>query len=180
MKTKQKQQGFTLIELLVVISVIAMLASVILVALNNTRIKARDAKRKTDIAQLQKGLELYYAANGSYPASGGSTQINAQWSSSNDASWTTLQTLLQPYVASLPVDPRQTLGNVLLNATGNSPVYAYAYYGGPLNCASGQEYALVYQLERPDITSPGHTSCGANTYQWGTANITIGGRASNN
>lgn len=68
MKTKSKsKQGFTLIELLVVIAIIALLASVVMVALNNARSKARDAKRVADINQLIKAFELYYNANFTYP-----------------------------------------------------------------------------------------------------------------
>lgn len=64
---KQKTPGFTLIELLVVISVIGLLASVILIALNGVRAKARDAKRKADLRQISTALEFYYDKNGSYP-----------------------------------------------------------------------------------------------------------------
>jgi general secretion pathway protein G len=65
---KQKDKGFTLIEILVVISIIGFLASVILVGLNNARIKARDAKRIGDMSQMQKGLEIYYNTYRGYPA----------------------------------------------------------------------------------------------------------------
>src|SRR3989344_4520400 len=62
-----KRKGFTLIELLVVIGIIALLSTLAVVALNNARLKARDAKRVADIKQTQTALELYYQENTSYP-----------------------------------------------------------------------------------------------------------------
>jgi prepilin-type N-terminal cleavage/methylation domain-containing protein len=63
----KKHAGFTLIELLVVIAIIGILSSVVLASLNSARTKARDAKRISDIKQLQLALELYYDVNGEYP-----------------------------------------------------------------------------------------------------------------
>lgn len=66
--TTVKKQGFTLIELLVVIAIIAILSAIGLVALNGAREKARDAQRRSDIAQIRTALTLYYDDNGStYP-----------------------------------------------------------------------------------------------------------------
>lgn len=72
-----KTHGFTLIELLVVISIIGLLASIILVGLNNSRKKARDAKRVGDLNQLAKALELYYNDNRSYPTITSSGQLSS-------------------------------------------------------------------------------------------------------
>lgn len=64
----RKGRGFTLIELLVVIAIIGILAAVVLAALNSARIKGRDARRLSDIKQLQNALVLYYSDNTSqYP-----------------------------------------------------------------------------------------------------------------
>jgi general secretion pathway protein G len=65
----QSQKGFTLIELMVVISVIALLASMALIALQSARQKSRDAKRLGDMAQMNTGLALYFASNKGYPSS---------------------------------------------------------------------------------------------------------------
>lgn len=64
---KKKNKGFTLIELLVVIAIIGILSSVVLASLNTARRKSRDAKRISDLKQLQLALEFYFDANGSYP-----------------------------------------------------------------------------------------------------------------
>jgi type II secretion system protein G len=63
----KNKSGFTLIELLVVIAIIGLLASVVLLALNGARAKARDAKRIADVRQLASAMELYFNDQNSYP-----------------------------------------------------------------------------------------------------------------
>ncbi|MCX6730036.1 MAG: type II secretion system protein [Candidatus Portnoybacteria bacterium] len=65
------KRGFTLIELLVVISIIGILATIVLVSLGSARIKARSARRITDLNQIRIALEMYYSENGLYPVVGG-------------------------------------------------------------------------------------------------------------
>lgn len=62
MKKKSGIRGFTLIELLVVIAIIGVLASIVLASLNSARRKSRDARRITDLKQIQLALELYFDA----------------------------------------------------------------------------------------------------------------------
>jgi len=56
----KKHRGFTLIELLVVIAIIGMLASIVLVSLGGARQKARDAKRQSDLRQINLAMEMAY------------------------------------------------------------------------------------------------------------------------
>lgn len=65
-KSSFNKNGFTLIELLVVIAIIGLLASIVLVSVNNVRKKARDAKTINDLKQFQTALELCYDKQGSY------------------------------------------------------------------------------------------------------------------
>lgn len=64
-------KGFTLIELLVVIAIIGILASIVMMSLNDSRIRGRDGARKTQIQEILKSLELYYTDNKMYPTYGG-------------------------------------------------------------------------------------------------------------
>jgi len=66
-----KQRGFTLIEVLIVVSIIGLLTSATLIGLGSFRGAGRDARRLSDLRQIQNGLELYYAKYGNYPASAG-------------------------------------------------------------------------------------------------------------
>jgi len=60
------KKGFTLIELLVVIAIIGVLASIVMVSLNNSRANAKDARRKMELRQVQTALELYYSNCNTY------------------------------------------------------------------------------------------------------------------
>ncbi|MCR4284139.1 MAG: type II secretion system GspH family protein [Parcubacteria group bacterium] len=80
----KQERGFTLIELLVIIAIIGILSSVVLASLNTARTKARDAKRISEVRQIQTALALYYDTYGQYPASAecGATTPNIDWSNS--------------------------------------------------------------------------------------------------
>ncbi|MBU1126966.1 prepilin-type N-terminal cleavage/methylation domain-containing protein [Patescibacteria group bacterium] len=70
MQLKNKASGFTLIELLVVISIIGVLAGLIMVNFNSARERTRDTQRKSDLAQIERSLMMYYNDYGNYPATG--------------------------------------------------------------------------------------------------------------
>lgn len=63
----RKEKGFTLIEILIVVAIIALLSTIVLVGVGTFRSRGRDARRISDLSQVQNGLELYYTKNGTYP-----------------------------------------------------------------------------------------------------------------
>jgi prepilin-type N-terminal cleavage/methylation domain-containing protein len=120
MKNKIKfKQGFTLIELLVVIAIIGLLASVVLVALNNTRTKSRDAKRVADLNQLAKALELYFNEYSSYPTTTAAGSLNSVTFSGPPIAPTFLTRLPQPVT---PADGSCAIGT----GNGRNDYYFYA------------------------------------------------------
>ena len=130
-----KRNGFTLMELLVVIAIISILTAIVFPNLNKSRIKARDARRISDIKSIQLALAVYYDNNRSsgYPA-----DIYAA------------DKLAPTYMPKVPTDP---LG------------YNYAYAAIDLNGSICSSYHLGATLEGDvaptddvDDTSPG-TEC---------------------
>lgn len=63
-----KNKAFTLIELLVVIAIISILMAIVITNLTQAKAKSRDAKRVSDIAQLQLALEIFFDRCNRYPA----------------------------------------------------------------------------------------------------------------
>jgi type II secretion system protein G len=120
-----KKRGFTLIELLVVMSIIGVLATIVLVSLNEARTKARDIRRIADIRQVTLALALYYDDFIEYP---GVDECSAD-------SWTTMLGLMQTYgyMTAVPLDPINVDPNV------------YMYGTDAVNNA--QEYTLYARLE---------------------------------
>lgn len=112
---RKTTSGFTIVELLIVIVVIAILAAVTIVAYNGTQQRANTASRLEAIRSIQKGLELYKAANGFYPPTtgigtnqpAGFTPIYGTgyaYSVATDDSW--LKTLRQSgFLSPIPLDP---------------------------------------------------------------------------
>lgn len=106
----KNKRGFTLIELLVVISIIGILSSVILASLSEARLKARNAKRLSDIKQYSLTVEMALDDNNEYPDPGtvswyclGDYSDNACWLNGTGFSENvTLNNILLNYFPSLP------------------------------------------------------------------------------
>ena len=68
---KQSTIGFTIVELLIVIVVIAILASVSVVAYTGIQNRASDSAVKSDLRNLAMIIQQKYAVTGEYPSGGG-------------------------------------------------------------------------------------------------------------
>jgi len=126
--------GFTLIELLVVMMILGIIAVMIVGNFFTSLKKGRDAKRKADLIQIQRGVELYYEDKRSYPDS-----ISTQESIRDSVSG-------KVYLQKIPTDP----------TTG-------AHYGYETD-AEGTYYKLYSCLENnlqilPYLSSPTGFSC---------------------
>lgn len=99
------KKGFTLIELLVVIAIIGLLSTLAVVALGSARQKANDAKRLSDIKQIQTALELYYTDNNSYPIAASAVNLgDTNHVCLNTAGFTTTG-CSNPYMGLVPKGP---------------------------------------------------------------------------
>jgi prepilin-type N-terminal cleavage/methylation domain-containing protein len=164
MGIEPKNKGFTLIELIVVIGILGTLAVGAMVALNPLAQfqKANDARRKSDLAQIQRALESYYQDHNNYPGGNESNGYKIQdWDTarqnfkdgSSPVDW---GSAWQPYMNVLPKNP-------------NSSSH-YAYYS-----PDGQSYYLYASLDRVSSSDQcqGAAPCGTTACVSGKCNFGV-------
>jgi prepilin-type N-terminal cleavage/methylation domain-containing protein len=127
MKLGGRKKGFTILELLIVVAIIGILTAATLVLLSDTRARGRDAKRLSDMREIEKALNLYYSSNQNFPTSVSTTTLSGE-----DAVSTTLENA--GHISHLPPDPHH-------------PILSYQY----VTDASGTEFTLTFCLETDTI-----------------------------
>ena len=119
---RKRQNGFSLIELLVVIAIIGILGSIILSAVGTVREKARDAKRKAEIA----GIGRFIVASCYLPNAGAGTydilELSSELVSANPQ--------YASYVSQIPKDPSVSSSDTIsrymytVDTNGKCAIYA--------------------------------------------------------
>ncbi len=100
-----------MIELLVVISIIALLSTIVLGALQDARAKARDRALASSVMQLQNAIEIYKTNHGTYP---GQLLPSTAWMnySSTTGLITDPDNIFSQIQLYIPTFPRSTVGVV--------------------------------------------------------------------
>ena len=122
------KKGFTLMEILIAIAIIAILTAIGIVSYGSINRGARNAKRKSDIGQIQSALELYRSDFGYYPAINVSNLDDAT-NLENNADFIT-------YLTVVPTDPRDN---------------AYLYQAMSLNGGQYYGYCVASMLEPSEL-----------------------------
>lgn len=145
-KISKKQQGFTLIELLVVIGILAVLLSIVLIAINPARqfAQANNTQRRSDITAILNAIYQYAADNSGtlpagVPAPGSSAAISTVGTTA-----TFCNALVPTYIASLPKDP--TTGTYT-----NCSAYDTRYNISVATAASGTTPRITVSAANPEL-----------------------------
>lgn len=154
---KNQRKGFTLIELLVVIAIIGLLASVVMVSLDSARGKGRDARRISDLRQMQIAVEMHYNNYGEYPGvddvyytnSGGATWYIRNPSATSDQSDSRLIKFyddFRPFIPNLPQALSQSKA-VFIHTDGSCQTANSVPFMQYIRLSGGQKYKISVRME---------------------------------
>lgn len=173
------KKGFTLIELLIVIGILAVLAGIVVVALNPAELlrQARDAKRMTDLDGVTSAINLYLAdvasptftcASGMFYATASTTGVGVSPFVTKLASTTSDSTKgLTNGNGWIPITFSDVSGGSPLATLPSDPTNSITYYYA-YNCTttSGNFFEMDTRLEsvkqRANMTTDGgdKNTCG--------------------
>lgn len=111
------RRGFTLIELLVVIGILAVLLTIVLIAINPARqfSQSNNTKRRSDVNAILNAVHQYAADNrGALPSGIGTTAANI---GNGTGDVNICASLVSQYLAGLPQDPLSNNGAAITDCT---------------------------------------------------------------
>lgn len=146
-----QKNSFTLIELLLIMIILGILSTLVMSNFFSSIKKGRDARRKADLNQIQKALELYYEDKKAYPTPNSENGF---------------------VFGNSFIDP--TTGKTYMNKTPNDPLPGKSYFYE--SDSNGSYYKLYACLENnqqilPFKSNPSNFNCNTLCKDSSNANI---------
>jgi prepilin-type N-terminal cleavage/methylation domain-containing protein len=134
--------GFTLLEILLVIGIIAILAGIVIVAINPSKQLAtvRNTERKSDLKQIANAITQFYIDHSYYPAS-------------TTFSTTSLMTICPTGASTSPAAGFNCEANNLLNLSELVPTYITAIPNDP-GTTTTAGYSVMLVNKNPAVSAP--------------------------
>lgn len=143
--------GFTLIEILVVIGIVAVLAAVVLIAINPARQfkLARDSQRTSNVAAILNAVGQNIAENkGVFKCENAPLEIPSSAAVISSDGIDIAPCLIPEYISTLPFDPSQSGAHFTNNENYNTGYVIYQDENGRITASSTGEISESISITR--------------------------------